>query len=74
MNDSQLVKLDRLLNEARMAADDVVGTLEHLADLYATLAASRPSGGADEKKLSATFSTIQAQAAKVVSLLDDSLG
>lgn len=74
MNNSKLVELDRLLNDARMAADDVVGALEHMADLYATLAASRPGGGADEKKLSATFSTIHAQAARVLGLIDASLG
>lgn len=74
MNNSKLVELDRILNDARMAADDVVGTLEHLADVYATLAASRPGGGSDEKKLSATFSTIQAQAARVLSLIDAGLG
>lgn len=74
MNDSRLVKLDRILNEARMAADDIAGTLENLAELYATLAAQKPGGGAEEKRLAATFSTIRAQAAQVVSLLDESLG
>lgn len=73
MNDSRLVKLDRILNEARIAADDVSATLDNLALLYADLAQQRPGGGSDEKRLAATFSTIHAQAARVVSLLDESL-
>ena len=75
MNNSRLVELDRLLNEARLAADEVAGTLENLADLYATQAAHKPDGSAaQEKRLAATFSTIQARAAYVVELLDKSLG
>lgn len=74
MNDSRLVKLDRILNEARMAVEDIAGTLENLAVLYAELAVHKPSGEAEEKRLAATFSTIHAQAARVVGLLEESLG
>lgn len=74
MNTSKLAELDRILNDARMAADDVAGALEHLADLYATLAVHSPIGGSDEKKLAATFSTIHAQAARVAALIDQGLG
>lgn len=73
MTDSKLVTIERILNDARLAADDVVGTLENLAELYATLAAQKPGGGGVEKRLAATFSTISAQAAQVVSLIDKSL-
>lgn len=71
MNESRLVKINRILNDARMAADDVSGTLENLAFLYSELAVHRADGGAEEKRLAATFSTIQIQAARVLSLIDE---
>ncbi|UCV02322.1 hypothetical protein [Dechloromonas denitrificans] len=74
MNDSRLVKLDRILNDARMAADDIAGTLENLAVLYAELSVARHGGGGEEKRMAATFSTIHAQAVRVVNLLDEILG
>lgn len=74
MNDSRLVKLDRILNDARMAADDIAGTLENLAILYAELAVHKASGGGEEKRLAATFSNIHAQAARVVVLIEEGLG
>lgn len=74
MSDSKLVELDRILNEARMAADDVAGALEHLADLYASLAVFQPCGGAEQKRLAATFSTLHARAALVTTLIEQGLG
>ena len=74
MKNSRLVDFDRLINEARMVAGDVAGALDNLSALYAELAALRQGGGEEEKRLAATFSTIQAQAAKVVMLLEESLG
>lgn len=74
MNESRLVELDRILNEARMAAEDVAGALDHLADLYASLAVGRPGGGAEEKRLAATFATMHAHASRVVCLIDEGIG
>lgn len=74
MSDSKLVELDRILNEARMAADDVAGALEHLADLYASLAVFQPCGGVEQKRLAATFSTLHARAAHITALIDRGLG
>lgn len=73
MTDNKLVKIDRILNEAGVIADEVAGILENLAVLYADVAAKTPGGGGDEKRLAATFSTIHAQAAKVASLIQESL-
>lgn len=73
MNNSRLVKLDRILNDARMAADDIAGTLENLAVIYAELAVAKHAGGGEEKRLAATFSTIHAQASRLVGLIDESL-
>jgi hypothetical protein len=74
MHERKLVELDRVLNEARMAADDVAGALEHLADLYASLAVFQPCGGAEQKRLAATFSTLHARAAHITALIDRGLG
>lgn len=74
MSNSKLVERDRLLNEARMAADDVAGALEYLADLHASLAVFQPYVGAEQKRLAATFSTLHARAALVAALIDQSLG
>lgn len=74
MNDSRLVELDRILNDARMAAEDVAATLDNLACLYAEAAVHKSDGGADEKRLAGTFSTIQAQAARVLHLIEEGIG
>lgn len=74
MTESRLVNLDRILNDARMAADDVAGTLENLAFLYAEAAVHSVTGGAEEKRIAATLSTIQAQATRVLRLIEEGIG
>lgn len=73
MTDNKLVEMDRILNEACVIAEEVAGTLENMALLYAEVAAKNPGNGADEKRLAATFATIHAQAAKVSALIQKSL-
>lgn len=72
MNGKRFADNNILLNEAQQAAADVAGALELLSILYGTLSIRQPPG-ADERMLAATFSTIQAQAAKVAKLLDEAL-
>lgn len=73
MNNFKQINKNQLINDARMAAVDVAGTLDHLAGMYADLAVFR-QGSEEEKRLASIFSTIHVQAKMVVRLIDESLG
>lgn len=72
MNGKRFADNNMRLNEAQQAAADVAGALELLSILYGTLATRQPAGS-EERMLASTFSTIQAQAAKVSKLLEETL-